>query len=425
VADPPSDPRSDPTTDRTRLARAVARLDELVDWERRDRSGGMDRSLAPICDILTRLGDPHRSWRAVHVAGSKGKGSVCALVAAAMARAGRRVGVYASPHVERVNERVRIDGREVGDAALAAGLEAAWEARSQALHAGSAGRAATWFDLVTAAAFRVFARAEVEWAVVECGLGGRLDSTNVLASPFCAVTTVELEHTSVLGTSRAAIAREKGAILGPGGTLVTGASDPAALAVLEEIAAGRGGRLVVVPQAGGFEPRNLALAAALLEALGPPYGPELLDEDVRRAARLPARDERFALGGVPVVLDAAHVAESVAILMAELALDPRLRALPQVVCALGRDKDAAAILKALAGRADRVFGTSSRAGPLLSAGDLAEAARRAGLSAEAVEEPREALRRALERAAGGGWVLIIGSFYLAGELRPELATHPC
>src|ERR1044071_5617515 len=134
-----------------RLEQALARLDALVNWERRDRDAAMRRGLEPIADVLERLGSPERAFRCVHVAGTKGKGTTSALVAAALARAGLRTGLYTSPHVDRVHERVRIDGRDVEDAALASALERTLAARESAIAEGTAGAGATWFDLLTAA----------------------------------------------------------------------------------------------------------------------------------------------------------------------------------------------------------------------------------------------------------------------------------
>ncbi|MDP6539360.1 MAG: Mur ligase family protein [Planctomycetota bacterium] len=413
------------------LRAALARLDELVDWERRDRSGGMERSLAPIRDVLARLGDPASAWRAVHVAGTKGKGSVCALIAEGLKRAGLRAGIYASPHVERVTERVRVDGAEVAEDRLAAALDEAWRAREAAAAEGGAGAETTWFDLMTAAAFLVLRDEGVDWGVIECGIGGRLDSTNALSGDVAVLTHLDLEHTATLGTTLAAIAAEKGAILTPQTTLVTTAVEPEAAAVLEDIVAERRGRWVRVEATGSFAVRNQALASAALDTLGAggavgsdgvPLSGALLDEAACRAARLPGRVERFFGEGCPVVLDAAHVVSSVEGLLGELAADERLEGPPQLVLALGRDKDHARVLKALAGRVDRCFVTSASGGPLLGARELAALAVAAGLETEACEHPRAALARARSAAAGGGWVLVIGSFYLAGELRGLLGA---
>ncbi len=415
-----------------RLDGALERLDALINWERRDRSD-MERTLAPVEDVLERLGRPQDAWRAVLVAGTKGKGSVSALVAAALGSAGLAVGLYASPHVDRVTERVRVGGEEASRDELAKGLEAALAAREEALAAGTAGGQATWFDLMTAAAFVIFAEREVDWAVVEVGIGGRLDSTRAVDPVVSVVTNVELEHTATLGGTRALIAGEKGAVVAPGGVLLTGIQpdDEEAYPVLERLCAEAQADLIPVPQRGPVPDRNRALAEAVLNALGSrgaldaegkPIWRSHLDAQAVRAARLPARAERFRIRDVPVVLDAGHVAASAHLLLDELERDPELGRKPKLLLALGAEKDAPALLKAFVGRVDRVLCTSVPEGRLLEADDLAELADRSGLEPEAWDDPHEALSEAVADAAeGGGWVLIFGSFYLAGALRSDLA----
>ena len=156
------------------LIQAQARLDALTDWERRPRNT-MRVGLEPMRDLAQRLGDPQKSFRSIHVAGTKGKGSVSALIEAALAHAGLRVGRYASPHVERITERVSVQGRDVDEPTLARALNQALDAYEAARKAGTPAVNATWFDLLTAAAFLIFREAAVEWAVIEVGLGGRLD----------------------------------------------------------------------------------------------------------------------------------------------------------------------------------------------------------------------------------------------------------
>ena len=202
--------------------RAMEALDRLVNWERRDRTADMGRSLAPVRDLLERMGQPQESVRVVHVSGTKGKGSVSSLVAAALSAAGVRTGCYTSPHVERVTERVCVDGVEVKEEQLAQAIERALELRSRAVEEMTPAASSTWFDLFTAAALQVFKEAGCDWVVLECGLGGRLDSTNVADGEVCVLTNVDLEHTSVLGNTPRAIAEEKAAILPEGGVLVVG-----------------------------------------------------------------------------------------------------------------------------------------------------------------------------------------------------------
>lgn len=412
-----------------RLASALARLDALVDWERRDRDASMRRSIDPVRDLLARMGAPHERWRSVHVAGTKGKGTTSALVAEGLERAGHRVGLYTSPHVVRVQERIRIDGCDVGDAELAVGLERALDAREAARAQGSAGEGATWFDVLTAAAFAIFAEERVEWAVVECGLGGRLDSTNVVRGEVCVVTNVDLEHTAVLGSTRAAIASEKGGILKPGSTLVTSlAAEDEAGRVLHDIATRLGCKILrPARDAATMLERDVDLARLCLDELCrrgvPGASSAVLDMDAIERARLPGRMERFDVDGIPVVIDAAHVASSVEMVLDELSCASDLRGLPTVVLALGREKDAHSILKKLVGRTDRLLCTTAASGPLRTAEELAVEARRTGLAAEAVAEPTDAFARALS-GARGRWVLILGSFYLAGALRLQIATGP-
>lgn len=415
----------------------MARLDALVNWERRDRSAAMRRGLAPIADIVARLGHPENTWRAVHVAGTKGKGTTSSLIAAGLVRAGWKTGLYTSPHVVRVNERIRIDGEDVEDGDFARALEQALDARDDAIRDATGGAEATWFDLLTAAAFLIFAEQHVEWAVIECGLGGRLDSTNVVRGEVCVITNIDLEHTAVLGTTRSAIAREKAGILKRGSALVTSlASDPElpveddAGRVVEKIAA-RLACPVIRParSAPTMLARNIGLARLVLAELGrrgiqgsdgTPLDGELLDPSTIEAARLPGRAERFLAGQTQVVLDAAHVPSSVRMLLSELSSDPTLRGRAVAVLALGRDKDALAILKALAGRVDRIVCTSVASGPLADADTLAAEALRAGLAAETAADPVQAFARALQLAGSEHWVLVIGSFYLAGAVRAQL-----
>jgi dihydrofolate synthase/folylpolyglutamate synthase len=427
------------------LAEALSRLERLVDWEKRDRAptqgSGMRQSVEPARDLCSRLGDPQRRYSSVHVAGTKGKGSVCALIEAALAGAGVAVGRYSSPHVERVNERVTLAGVPLSDGPLAAALGRALDAREAAILEGTAARDASWFDVLTAAAFLALADAEVDMSVVEVGLGGRLDSTNVIDAAVCVVTSIEREHTSILGATRAAIAAEKAAIAGPGCDLVSGLpEDDEAGAVIAAIARRVGARFVHVDvEAGGagLLERNRRLAAAALDALFErglaPGGAALLDEAARARAALPGRLERFLLGGTPVVLDGAHVPESIFPLLAELAGDPALAGRCVALLGLGQDKDAAGILKALATRVDTCVGTSAGTGPYLSPEQVARAAREAGLVTEAVQLPDDALERALELARPDGWVLVVGSLHLCGAVRPRLTaggddapqTPPC
>ena len=425
-----------------RLGAALGRLDALINWERKGR-GRMRVTLEPARDLCARLSDPQRCAPAVHVTGTKGKGSVCALVDAGLRAAGLRTGRYTSPHVERVTERVAIDGREVEDDLLAEGIERALAAREAALAEGTPARDATWFDLLTAAAWCAFQAARVDWLVVECGMGGRFDSTNTLDGEVSVITGVELEHTNVLGTTRAAIAGEKAGIVKPGRALVTAlAEDDEAGAVAARIARELGSP-VLRPAwlAGGERPsieaRNRALAALVLDELGRrghlardgrPLSAALLPAPGSAGTRLPARAELLALGAVPLVLDGAHTPGSAADLMADLAQGPQgASGRPLAILGLNADKDLPGVLKSLVGRVDRVLATSVGGALALPPEPIAEAARALGLAAETAATPGMALERARELVPPGGWIVVLGSLHLAGAIRPLIApttTHP-
>ncbi|MEM7516640.1 MAG: Mur ligase family protein, partial [Planctomycetota bacterium] len=313
------------------LDRALARLSQLIDWERSDRRADMGRNLGPVRDLLQRLGDPQRSFRAVHVAGTKGKSTTAALISAGLRQGGFRTGSYSSPHVERVNERVRIDGAEIESDLLARSIETALDAREE-LPSEAPARRSTYFDVLTAAAFVALAEAEVEWAVIECGLGGRLDSTNAVRGDVCVITTIDLEHTEVLGETRALIAGEKAGILkSPKSSLVCGVPRESEAGEVIHEAAERFSCpevWVKAPPGATIEERNAAVARAALDELGRRglrtrrdlrVDGSFLDDATLRAARLPGRQELFsfphpegsALPAVRVALDGGHVASSI------------------------------------------------------------------------------------------------------------------
>jgi len=421
-----------------RLAAVVERLDALINWERRKRTAATRFSLEPARDLCARLGDPQRRMRAVHVAGSKGKGSTSALVAAGLRAAGLAEALYTSPHVVHLRERLKLRGRDVGAGLLADCLERSLDARAQALEQGTPAGDATWFDLLTASCFLAAAQQGCAWLVAECGLGGRLDSTNVVDGEVCVITNIELEHQSVLGSTRALIAAEKAGILKRGCTLVTGvpAEDEAGLVI-----AARARELEVAVlrplearwMTATIEERNRVLAGSVLDELGrrgcvgaggEPLDARLLSPAVRLDARLPGRLEWFSMHGVPVALDGGHVPESVRDALRDLLAQSGASARPVVILGLARDKNLPGILKAVSEAADRVVCTSVGSDLHFTPSEIAQEAAQAGLVAETATTPRTALGRALTLARNGGWVVATGSLYLASSLRPYLTPAP-
>jgi dihydrofolate synthase/folylpolyglutamate synthase len=423
------------------LARAMARLDALTDWERRPRNT-MRVGLEPMQDLATRLGDPQKSFRSIHVAGTKGKGSVSALIEAALARAGLRVGRYASPHVERITERVSVQGHDVDEPTLARALNRALDAYEAGRTAGTPAVDATWFDLLTAAAFIIFAETQREWAVIEVGLGGRLDSTNIVDGEIAIVTNIELEHTEILGKTRAAIAREKVGILKPAAVLVTTLdADDEAGRVLQSRADELGSRVkrTRLDASSPIEQVNFALAAAVLGELrrkgvsgrsGEPVGAALLDADTRAAARLPGRMERFDVEigprRLPVVMDGAHVPFNIGAVLRDLARNADLSGPCVAIVALAADKDAEGFVAELRGRASAVvFADLPGSSRGRSPAELQAIAGSLGLTSEVEPDAKRALKRGLELARqANAWLLVTGSLYLIGALRGTVGEAP-
>lgn len=412
-----------------------ARLAELTDWERRSRHD-MVVGPGPVTDLLQRLGRPDQRLRVVHVAGSKGKGTVCALVAAGLQHAGWRVGIYASPHVVRVHERVTLNGRPIADEPLALALHTAWQARAAAQQAGTPGASASHFDVWTAAALWAMARAACTAAVVETGLGGRDDSTNAVTPEVAVITTISLEHTEVLGATRTAIATHKAGIIKPGAHVVCGLhpGDEAAAVVAAQAQACGVPVAWCPPALGGTLARhNQALARAVLDALGrhgllsqhpgragQPLSAQDLPDTVARAVQLPGRLQRVtSAAGTPVVLDGAHVADALRAVLHDLAQDPSLPGLPVLLLALGADKAADALLAELPGRCRHVVCCALPDRACWPADELVQRAVAAGLPAVAAHSVAAGLEQALARAGATGWVLVTGSLHLVA---PALAA---
>ncbi|NLS15697.1 bifunctional folylpolyglutamate synthase/dihydrofolate synthase [Rhizobium sp. P40RR-XXII] len=426
------------------LSQALSRLDQLTNWERKPR-GEMRVGLEPMLDLMQRLGNPHRNFRAIHVAGTKGKGSVSALLEAGLVRAGWQVGRYASPHVDRVNERISVLGREVGDDTLAGAITQVLDSYESAKRAATAGEDATWFDVITAAAFVVFRDAGLNWIVAEVGLGGRLDSTNVVFGEVAIVTNIGLEHTEILGVTREAIAREKVGILKPGATLATMlAADDAAGHVLQQRADELGCEVLRtdLPEDATIADTNIALVGLVFDHLGRqgesaregsekdrPIGAWLLEPAVIEKARLPGRMERFDFAlppasangrqTLPIIMDGAHVPFNIEAVLRDIARSSGVSGDCVVIVALASDKDASGFVKVLSRYAAySVFTEASGSGRARAANELEALGKSMGMACEAEPDPHEALNRAVAKAAErGGWILVTGSLYLVGALR--------
>ena len=332
-----------------------------------------------------------------------------------------------------------VQGRDIDEPTLARALDRALDAYEAARAAGTPAADATWFDLLTAAAFLIFREAGLEWAVVEVGLGGRLDSTNIVDGEIAVVTNIGLEHTEILGKTRAAIAGEKIGILKPGATLVTPLEpDDEAGRVLKARADALGSpvRRPRLGAASSIDETNLALAAAVLGELrrkgvsgpsGEPVGAALLGAETRAAARLPGRMERFDIETgsrrLPVVMDGAHVPFNLKAVLGDLARAPDLAGPCVAVVALAADKDAKGFVGELGRRASTIVFTDLPGSARGRApAELQALAASLGFASEAEPDASQAFRRGVELAkAANAWLLVTGSLYLVGALRREVA----
>jgi dihydrofolate synthase/folylpolyglutamate synthase len=391
---------------------------------------GMRFGLDRMRRLLVTLDEPQARWGAVHVVGTNGKSSTVRMIAAILARHGLRAGAYLSPHLVSFAERVRVDDRDLDGPAFAEAVRRAAVAAEKVDRTLAADDGVTQFEALTAAAFWALADARVDVGVIEAGLGGRWDATNVLDSKVAVLTNVGLEHTRWLGPTVRDIAREKLAVVRPGSTLVVGADlHPDALDEAQQVDAdlivagdGSGPEAPDLLARGSFQRRNFALARAAAEAyLG------RLDEarvaEAAAATRVPGRFEQLP-GEPPTFLDGAHNPGGMAALAEALGDELTGRPLTLVLSILD-DKDAGEMLRQIVPLAARVIATSNANPRALSPATLESLAAQVG-AAETVglPDPRRALALARERAAAeGGVVLVTGSIYLIADLlRPDPTT---
>jgi dihydrofolate synthase/folylpolyglutamate synthase len=340
--------------------------------------------------LLRKLGDPQERFPAIHVVGTNGKSTTTRLTEALLLDAGLSVGAYTSPHVVRWSERIRLDGAEYDLERALSGVRPAVEALS-----------ATQFEALTAAALVAFAETGVDVAVVEAGLGGRHDATNVLHTRVVVLTSVALDHMDVLGDTREAIAAEKLAVVQRGCTVVL--SEPE----WRELAEENGAATVVVTGRS-----NLALAVTAAES----FLDRLVDPHAADDVVLPGRLERRG-ESLLEVWDGAHNLAGIGWLL------PRLPPAPRegwtVVCSILRDKRPGMMLEALSVLGATLIATESRNGRALPAAELAALASARFERVEAVPEPAAARARALELAGPDGALLVTGSMYLLADLSAE------
>lgn len=379
------------------------------------RGNGAVKKMHELCRLL---GNPQEAVKAIHVAGTNGKGSVVTKIAAALQLEGYRVGLYTSPHISCFRERVRINGEKISEADVVLYLEKIF----------SFGIPATFFEHATLLAFAYFAAQKVDVAVLEAGIGGRLDATNVCSPILTVITSIGLDHTEVLGDTIEKIALEKAGIVKPNVPLVIGPHVP------REIVASKAVELnapfyAVDERSQHYEEENRSVAKKALAVLGKnvPLRQESIDQGLEALPSCrfhlieeAALKERFGLS-VPkaVILDVAHNIDGVKRLLERLKIS--VCKLPfSVVCGFSRDKDVRACLQKLMEEAQALFFVQAVSDRAMPVQELIEIAREidAAKSCYAFSEIEEGIEKACFYAADQGNVLVVcGTFYIMNECR--------
>ncbi len=420
--------------------------DEALDWLYNVRRFGPERTLGPTHRILKLLGDPQGCFNSIHVGGSNGKGSTSAMIASILEAGGGRVGLFTSPHLEDFRERVKVNGEYIPKedvTRLLSGIRPLFEdllEQSMPLR---------FFDIVAAMAFQYFRETGVEYAVLEVGLGGRLDATNVVDPLVSVITNIGYEHTNILGETLVEIAGEKAGIIKPGRVLVTATRDSEVFKVFTEKAEELGAEVVHVgydtsytrtgssitgqtfdlhslreytglsiPLLGDHQVLNAATAVAAVESLSR-YGVEVPEEAIRLGlanVSWPARLE-IVMKKPLVVLDCAKDAEAAEAVRRSIERDMKPRRVVAVV-SMSSDKRIPRMIDSMAAVADQfIVTTHSVMGRAAEPAVIAAEVERNGKPYEIIMDEETAFKRALEMAEDDDMVLVIGSVFLAGSAR--------
>ena len=416
--------------------------------------------LVNIRAVCERLGSPERQFRCVHIAGTNGKGSTAAMLASVAKAAELRTGLYTSPHLLRINERIRIDGNDIADADFAATFKRIHDVIEELLASGALAAHPTFFECVTAMAFDFFAREKVDVAVIEVGMGGRLDSTNIVVPEVAVITQIAFDHENFLGHSIQEIAREKAGIIKPSAWVVSAAGHQAAKEVIRSRSAEQSARLIEVddvsralnlraedgrhrftaitnlpggsaselevrlPLAGRYQVQNALtaiVAARLLAERDLPIDEAAIARGLAEV-RWPGRLER--LQDQPAVyLDGTHNPAGARELVAFWDEQFAGRKIHLIYGAM-RDKAVDEVAGLLFPRVASVILTQSRQPRALSAEALASMTGHLADLLEIIAEPGAALDRALELAAPEDVVFATGSLYLVGDLHRYWEQRP-
>lgn len=413
-------------------------IDYLYGLERHGIKPGLERAQA----LLLALGNPQDSFKSIHVAGTNGKGSVCAMTASVLGEAGFKTGLYTSPHLSKFNERITVSGRAITGKEL---VETATEVKAASEKAGL--QEATFFEFTTAMAFLYFRKKKVDFAVVETGMGGRLDATNMVRPMVSVITNIDLDHTDWLGSTIRQIAAEKAGIIKQGAPLVAGVAQIEALSVIRAKAkeaqsalylmdrdfhasldkkgsldySGISGGLTGLKLAlyGPHQVKNAALALAAIELMRA-QGVDINEKAIRAGLKKASWPGRFEiLSRKPlIVLDGAHNPAGAAALKNALSGLKKKRLI--LVAGIMSDKEIDGILKELVPSCDLVIATAPSGERSAKPGVIMEAASKYGKPVTGAKTVREACKKALSIASPNDCVCVAGSLFTVGEARDFL-----
>ncbi|MCJ2556790.1 MAG: bifunctional folylpolyglutamate synthase/dihydrofolate synthase [Candidatus Thermoplasmatota archaeon] len=416
----------------------MTEYDEALRWLFKLQRFGVKLGLDNVRELLSHLGDPHEKFRSVHVAGTNGKGSVCTFLSSALKEAGYKVGMYTSPHVVRYNERMQINGEEISNERV---MEYVDKIRPIAERMGEdPTKHPTFFELTTAMGFSYFADENVDIAVVEVGMGGRLDATNVITPQVSVITHLALEHTEHLGKTLERIAKEKAGIIKPGVRVVSAEENPVVRKTCEErgceltvvdeeyayerisfdtsgqkLWVGKPSREFEIPLLGSYQLQNAATAYAVLDVLRKGEH-DVPAEAIRRGfanAKWPARLE-VVLKNPTVIIDSSHNPDGLRNLKDALLETTKNDHITFVVGVMS-DKDVSSMLEAIAPVAGRIICTKPDYWRAMEPEEIAREAAKSVDEVEVAPNVPEAIERAVSLSDENDVICITGSIFMAGD----------
>ena len=398
-------------------------MSDFLDRLAARRRFGMRPSLDAISGVCAALGDPQKKLRAIHVAGTNGKGAVCAMIEACLRSCGLRACRYTSPHLVRINERFFVDGKPVDDATLERAADKVFHANSDT------NSQLTFFEALTAVAFIAFSEAKCDYAVLETGLGGRLDATNICVPEICVITKIGLDHCDWLGDTVEKIAAEKAGIIKKGVPIVLGKNDPEVIAVVKTRASEVGAPFFYAPDMadeseipdgfsleGAFNRENAVTALAALKVL------KKGSRDGLSNVVWPGRFQRVGR----FIIDGAHNPPAARALAAALSkYAPFAGSVPTLIAGFCGDKDVDETLRILAPLVGKGIAVRTNNPRSLAPEELARKMESAGIPAISCDSIHLALEKMGSVPNGSGVdTLICGSLFLAGEALAELGAFP-